>query len=110
MTSIEKINYQLMLRGMSGAELCRGIGYSNSIYSQWNIGKSHPSNKTLVKIAEFLQIPIETILDDNNIVSAANSDSRDPNKDKRLIDWFRSLPEEKQKAIVISQDGPVDAV
>ena len=31
-------------------------------------------------------------------------------KDKRLIEWFRSLPLEKQKAILISQDGPTDAV
>ena len=31
-------------------------------------------------------------------------------KDQRLIDWFRSLPEEKQKAILISQDGPEDVV
>lgn len=27
-------------------------------------------------------------------------------KDKRLIAWFRSLPLEKQKALLISQDGP----
>lgn len=30
-------------------------------------------------------------------------------KDLRLIGWFRSLPPEKQKAILIAQDGPEDA-
>ena len=29
-------------------------------------------------------------------------------KDKRLLEWFRSLPAEKQKAILISQDAPKD--
>lgn len=31
-------------------------------------------------------------------------------KDMRILKWFRSLPEEKQKAILTAQDGPVDAV
>lgn len=30
-------------------------------------------------------------------------------KDARLIKWFRSLPPEKQRAILIAQDGPEDA-
>ena len=64
MTSIEKINYQLTLHGMSGAELCRGIGLSNGIYSQWNKNRVIPSNKTLGKIANFLNIPVESILPD----------------------------------------------
>ena len=31
-------------------------------------------------------------------------------KDQRLIAWFRSLPEERQRAILILQDGPEDAL
>ena len=31
-------------------------------------------------------------------------------KDKRLLEWFRSLPPEKQQAILIAQDGPIDAL
>lgn len=31
-------------------------------------------------------------------------------KDQRLIAWFRSLPEEKQRAILILQGGPEDAL
>lgn len=27
-------------------------------------------------------------------------------RDQRLIEWFRSLPPEKQKAILLSQDAP----
>lgn len=110
MTSIEKINYQLTVHGLSGAELCRGIGLSNSIYSQWNTGKVVPSNKTLGKIASFLNIPVESIVADKESAPATPTGNRDASKDQRIIDWFRSLPEEKQKAILISQDGPVDAV
>ena len=29
-------------------------------------------------------------------------------RDKRLLEWFHSLPEEKQKAILIAQDAPKD--
>lgn len=120
MKSIDKINKQLVLRGLTGAELCREIGLSNSIYSLWNTGKNKPSNKTIAKIADFLQVDIEELLDDEIIEAMKETESvkeKQPSdseglleKNQRLIDWFRSLPEEKQKAIVISQDGPVDVV
>jgi len=31
-------------------------------------------------------------------------------KDLRLVKWFRSLPQEKQRAILIAQDAPADLV
>lgn len=140
MKTIDKINNQLRLKGVTGAELCRGIGLSNSIYSQWNTGKVKPSNKTVSKIATYLKVKVEDLIDDDkplsksqkqiktftNLsktkikkqhtirISALNGEINGfrivSEKDKRLIDWFRSLPEEKQKAILIAQDGPEDAV
>ena len=109
MKAIDKINYQLKKRGVSGAELCRDLGLSNSIYSQWNTGKVAPSGKSLKRIAEYFGISIEEILDDKEI-PVSQKGNEDINKDKILIDWFRSLPPEKQRAILILQGGPEDAL
>lgn len=64
MTSIEKINILLTQHGMSGADLERAIGVSNSVYSQWNTGATKPSRRNLKKIADYFQIDVTELLDD----------------------------------------------
>lgn len=66
MTTIEKINLALAKRQMSGADLERELGVSRSVYSQWNTGKTNPSKKRLVKIAEILGVSVESLLPDDN--------------------------------------------
>lgn len=64
MESIEKINQILLERGLTGADLSRAIGVSNGVYSQWNKGRTKPSAKNIVKIAEFLEVPPGELLPD----------------------------------------------
>ncbi|MBR5878588.1 MAG: helix-turn-helix transcriptional regulator [Akkermansia sp.] len=64
MDSIDKINMFLAQKGMSGAELERLIGVSNSVYSQWNTKTTRPSNKNLVKIAKALAVDVADLLPD----------------------------------------------
>ena len=63
-----------------------------------------PSMKVYSKIAKgtgISEIDLLSMLDDEVSVNPPLSD-----QDIRLLEWFRSLPEEKQKAILISQDAP----
>lgn len=64
MEAIDKINAILKQKGLSGAELERMIGVSNSVYSQWNTGSTKPSNKSLAKVASALDVDISEILPD----------------------------------------------
>lgn len=41
--------------------MSREIGLSNGAYSQWNTEKTNPSKKTLLKVAEYLGVPVETL-------------------------------------------------
>lgn len=61
MTTIDKINRELLRKGKTGAEMSREIGLSNGAYSQWNTEKTNPSKKTLLKVAEYLGVPVETL-------------------------------------------------
>lgn len=61
MTVIERIDICIAEKGISGAELCRAIGLSSGVYSQWHNGSS-PSNKNLAKIAEYFNVPVEWLM------------------------------------------------
>ena len=62
-------------------------------------------------ITDYLRVPVSYLLEGKEQKEKPAPDLGGlSGKDKRLIEWFRSLPLEKQKAILISQDGPTDAV
>ena len=100
MERIDKINAVLALKGLTGADLSRMIGVSNSIYSQWNHYKVKPSNRTLRKIADVLDVPVESLLADDerpeNKKSPVQADSPDGEYDtfkqnmtpEQLERWF----------------------
>ena len=66
MTTVEKINRELSRKKMTGAELERKLGFSRSVYSQWNTGKTRPSKKSLARIAEILDVNIDDLLPDDD--------------------------------------------
>lgn len=66
MTTIEKIDLYLVRRGMSGADLERAIGASNSVYSQWKSGKNGISKSNLKKIADFFEVDVSDLLPDQD--------------------------------------------
>ena len=77
-----------------------------------------PSLPSVKAIANGMGITVHQLLSEvDDLLIDLSEEEKQPSdseglleKDQRLIDWFRSLPEEKQKAILISQDGPEDVV
>lgn len=67
MDAIDKINHILVKRGLTGADLERMIGVSNSVYSQWNTKSTKPSNKSLLKVADALGVEIADIAPDSPV-------------------------------------------
>lgn len=78
MDAIDKINRLLALKGMSGAELEKRIGVSNSVYSQWNTKATKPSSKSLLKVAAALDVDVNDI--------TADKDEKKPTIDGELTD------------------------
>lgn len=66
MNTIDKINYFLFKQGKTGADLSRALGLSNSVYSQWNTGKTKPRKSKLTAIAEYLNVSVEDLLPDDD--------------------------------------------
>lgn len=99
-------------KGVSGYKFCRDTNLQPSLLTDLKVGRQHNvSPKKAAKIAEYFGVSTDFILyGEEKEKTATNGDDLDnlSEKDKRFIEWFRSLSEEKQKAILISQDAPAD--
>lgn len=107
MDTIDKINYYLVKQGKTGADLSRALGLSNSIYSQWNTGKSKPKKSKLSVIAEYLGVSVEDILpDDEEVLPKAKKESApDPKTegegvDDKIVRFLRSASAEELTEIL----------
>lgn len=76
MNTIDKINYYLVKQGKTGADLSRALGLSNSVYSQWNTGKTKPKKSKLMAIAEYLGVSVEDIMPDDVAATAASQGAK----------------------------------
>lgn len=97
-------------KGMQQKELAIDLRVSQPTISDWESGRKVPSARSTQKLADYFGVTIDYLLgrDDAEKILPAQSGELSE-KDIRLIEWFRSLPQEKQKAILIAQDGPEDA-
>lgn len=113
MRTIDKINYYLRIIGKNGADLSRALGLSNSIYSQWNTGKSKPSPQKLPAIAEFLGVSVADILpDDEEVLPKVKKESApDPKTEgedaqlAQLIAGFSRLSPQQKSAVLAVIEG-----
>lgn len=98
-------------KGMSGDEVAKLAGMNRATYYRYEGGEQKNMKLDKIsKIADALGVhPVELIVWDDEKPAPTEGDGQE-DKDRMLVKWFRSLPVEKQKAILISQDGPEDLV
>lgn len=101
---------------LTNAELERKIGIKPKTINKWNSGYVKSYDKYIPQIASYFHVSTDYLLGNTDDPEPPGRKERLPaqggelsEKDVRLIQWFRSLPLEKQKAILIAQDGPADA-
>lgn len=102
--------------GKTDADLEREIGIPAKKISQWNVGYTKSYTKYIQKIASYFHVSTDYLLGNTDDPTPPEQKESPPQsgelseKDVRLIEWFRSLPPEKQKAILISQDAPKELI
>ena len=60
----EKIKNAVRKTGMTNQEFCKKVGIGESVISRWLKGNRNPSIKSLKKIAEATNTPLEFFIDD----------------------------------------------
>ena len=91
-------------------KLEKQLNLGNGTIGKWGKNGRQPTYDKAVAVANALGVSTDYLLTGEQKEKPAPDWDGLSGKDKRLIEWFRSLPLEKQKAILISQDGPTDAV
>lgn len=72
-------------KGYRDSDVAKGAGITKSTFSDWKSGRSNPKNEKLIKIANFLEVPVECFFSTNENASVENSqltkkDNRDIKK------------------------------
>lgn len=106
---VQRIREMCKEKGITLAELERRCSIGNGIIARWKTSK--PSYERLSRVAQELGTSPEYLLTGEEPKKEPPAQSGELSEtDIRLIEWFRSLPPEKQKAILIAQDGPIDLI
>ncbi len=74
---IDRLNFILKKRNMTGSELCKRLNIPNGNYTHWK--KNTPNSKTIKEIAKILDVTIDWLLE--------NSD--EPIKEEEIISFYR---------------------
>lgn len=90
--------------GKSPSAVAVDIGLSDAAPTGWKKG-SKPRPAILSRLASYFGVPVEYLLPDNEKTATNDGDGLSA-KDARLLAWFRSLPQEKQKEILYDADAP----
>lgn len=108
--TVETIRAMCKKKKTSLTRLEEKLGFSNGYIGKMAKRPSSPPYDKLVAIANELGVTVADLTGDseNKKKPPAQSDglSEFTEKEAAILKWFRSLPEEKRRAILISQDAP----
>lgn len=97
------------------AEMADKIGVSRAAITGWNKKGTKPREEKYASIAKALNTSVDVVRgwaaehEQKEKPSAVSSEGFS-DSDVRLLEWFRSLPEEKRRAILIASDAPEDVL
>lgn len=114
------LNYDMDKTGITNYRLAKEVGVSQTSVANWRSGDRFPRKGPKGKVLKLFGVTEGDINGDDfpEICLTSEEQKEKPpaqgeelsEKDVRLIEWFRSLPPEKQKAILISQDAPKELI
>lgn len=81
--------------GLSQQELADKLGVVKSSISMYENDARKPSFEMLETIADFFNVSMSTLVGDREKTNDTLTD-----EEVRLIEWWRTLPEDKKKAIL----------
>lgn len=128
---LDNIRRQCVGKDLSIPKIEKALGYGNGSVSGWSKAKKRAPMDRVEAITHYLGCSINDILpegaaDDyiayvmldtiSKKMPATNSDEHDiqtdddsiSDYDRRFLAWFHSIPPERRRAILISQDAPKD--
>ena len=106
----EKLRECRKAAGMTQEELAKKCGLKKQSISRYEKSEREPNIQIAHSLALALGVSLSSLVDYPTDGYTVEPLEKWAEKDMRLLNWFRSLPVEKQKAILTAQDAPTDLV
>lgn len=103
-TMARNIKKYMERKGVSNQMLCDDLGFKYTTFMDWIKGVTYPRIGKVEAMAQYFGCEKSDLIEDKENQPTVSDGLTD--KDIRLVEWFRSLPEEKQKAILSLGGAP----
>lgn len=70
MSTVDKIFDLLTRNNMTAKDLAKSVGLSGGNITDWKTGRANPSISSLKKIADYFNVSLEWLLEDNDTISS----------------------------------------
>ena len=94
--------------GMTQADIAEIAGVTDKAVSTWELGTKEPRMGALQKIADYFGVKKSDIVDDADITKKAPAKAEA--SDDVIIRFFRSLPLEQQRGILLALGAPPEVL
>lgn len=103
MDTISKISYLLEQSGRTQKELTDSLGIEKSVFSSWKTGKSKSYSKYLAQIAQFFNVSIDYLLDNER--SSPDLSDEPQNEEYTILNRNakKLTPEQQRKLIEMAK-------
>lgn len=108
----QRIDILTKTLGMPKGEFYQKANITSANFSYWRNGLNYPSPKKLANAAKCLGVSVAYLEYGDDSAQKEKPTVKDDGlsefteKEASILKWFRSLPEEKRRAILIAQDAP----
>lgn len=100
-----RIERELGIKKIKKYEFYDGSGVSSALYSNWNTGKAKPTMATLGKVAEYLGVPVDYLVNGQKENAAPKEDG----ESIRIREILRERPE-MRILFDAGEDAPTSAI
>lgn len=104
MTVIERVVNILEKKSIQQKELCQNTGIKEATFSGWKKNYRNIPNEELIKIADYLQVPIRYLLtgeDEESVLAFISRNTRELNEqEEELLRIFNALPVRGKAALL----------
>ena len=96
----ERVKTVLISKGITQKTMLEDLNLGKNQFSYWNKTGSTPNGFTVEKIAEYLDVSVDYLIGKTDERKKPSPDLRLTEREKAILEIFRSLSEEKQDKLI----------
>lgn len=105
----ENLNYYMKKNGKSRRDVCEALGFSYYTFTDWVKGRKYPRMDKVEMLADYFGILKSDLIEDKRIEKPTAYDDELSENMKKLMDFAKSVPEDKVELVLKVMQSIVEA-